>query len=141
MGFAATFFFPFADRRAFLVIEAGKWRYIGLALFLAGATVRVLAARTLGRQFSGLVTVQERHRLVQTGIYGVIRHPMYLGLLMTLPGFGLIFRSWLALPLFLVAVAFVFLRVQQEEDLLRRHFGQEFDAYCQRTRRLIPFLY
>jgi protein-S-isoprenylcysteine O-methyltransferase Ste14 len=61
--------------------RSDKWRYVGFALFLAGATVRLVAARTLGRQFTGLVTVQDNHRLVQAGIYGVIRHPMYLGLL------------------------------------------------------------
>jgi protein-S-isoprenylcysteine O-methyltransferase Ste14 len=141
VGFVTIFFLPFADRRALFVIGADKWRYVGFALFLAGATVRLVAARTLGRQFSGLVTVQDNHRLVQAGIYGVIRHPMYLGLLMSIPGFALIFRSWSALPLFLVCVAFVFLRMQQEERLLCRHFGEDFDAYRERTYRLIPFLY
>jgi protein-S-isoprenylcysteine O-methyltransferase Ste14 len=141
MGLLAMFFLPFADRRTLLVIQADSWRYVGFALFLAGAIVRLVAAQTLGRQFSGLVTVQDDHRLVQTGIYGVIRHPMYLGLLMSMPGFALVFRSWLALPLFVVCVVVVFLRMRQEEHLLRRYFGEEFDTYRRRTRRLIPFLY
>lgn len=141
VGFGAMFFFPFADRRAWFVIQADRWRYVGLALFLAGSTIRLLGARTLGRQFSGLVTVQDHHQLVQTGIYSLVRHPMYLGLLVEMPGFALIFRSELALVYFVVCLLLVSIRMREEEALLRRHFGQEFDAYCRRTRRLIPFLY
>lgn len=141
VGLVALFFFPFADRRGLLVIQADTWRYLGFALFLAGAAVRLVAAHTLGRQFSGLVTVQDDHCLVQTGIYGVIRHPMYLGLLMSMPGVALIFRSWLVIPLLVLCVVFVSLRMRQEEHLLRRHFGTEFESYRGRTRRLIPFLY
>ncbi len=140
-GFLATFFFPFADRRGLLVVQADRWRYVGFALFLAGASVRLAAARTLGRQFSGLVTVQDGHRLVDTGIYSVIRHPMYLGLLLSMPGFALIFRSRLVILLAVISAVFVVLRMQQEEHLLRRHFGEEFDSYRRRTWRLIPFLY
>jgi len=47
----------------------------------------------LGRRFSGLVAIQRGHTLVTSGIYGVIRHPSYLGLLVSSLGWGLAFRS------------------------------------------------
>jgi len=141
VGFGAIFFFPFADRRAWFVVEGDQWRYVGLVLFLAGTTIRLVGANTLGRQCSGLVTIQDHHQLMQAGIYGVVRHPMYLGLLLEMPGFALIFRSRLAILYFMVCLLLVSLRIQQEEALLRRHFGDEYEAYCRRTRRLIPFVY
>lgn len=141
VGFGAMFFFPFADRRAWFVIEADQWRYLGLVLFLAGSTIRLVGVHTLGSQFSGLVTIQDHHQLMQTGIYGVVRHPMYLGLLVEMPGFALVFRSRLAILYFIVCLLLVSLRIRQEEALLRRHFGDEYEAYCRRTPRLIPFLY
>ena len=47
----------------------------------------------LGRRFSGLVAIQPDHRLVTGGIYGVIRHPSYLGLFVNALGWGLAFRA------------------------------------------------
>ena len=100
-----------------------------------------VALRALGKQYSGYVTLQEDHQLVQTGIYGVIRHPIYLRALMVFVGLPLIFRSWLLLPLFVVGVLFVGYRIRQEEKLLAEHFGAEFEAYRRRTWRLLPYLY
>jgi len=142
LGVALIWFLPFADRRGLLVFgEPGAVRYLGFALVLAGSIVRMVALAALGKQFSGYVTLQEDHQLVQTGIYGVIRHPMYLGILMTMPGFALVFRSWLAIPTFLISAAFVARRVRQEEKLLEQTFGGEFARYRSRTQRLVPFVY
>ncbi len=142
LGVALLWFLPFADRRGLLVLsEPGAFRYLGFALVLVGGIVRMVAFPTLGKQFSGYVTLQEDHQLVQTGIYGVIRHPMYLGILLSMPGFALIFRSWLAIPTFLLSAVFVGVRVRQEEKLLEQRFGEEFARYRSRTRRLVPFVY
>jgi protein-S-isoprenylcysteine O-methyltransferase Ste14 len=137
-----VWFVPFADRRGLFVLsDADALRYLGLALTLVGGTVRMVALTSLGKQFSGYVTLQEDHQLVQTGIYIVIRHPMYLGILLTMPGFALVFRSWLAVPIFLASAIFVALRIRQEEKLLAQSFGEEFVAYRQRTWRLLPLVY
>jgi protein-S-isoprenylcysteine O-methyltransferase Ste14 len=97
--------------------------------------------RELGKQFSAFVTLQVNHQLVQTGIYGWIRHPMYLGYLLVLPGIVLIFRSWLVIPVFVSSAIFVVVRIGEEEKLLAEHFGSEFDAYRRRTWLLLPYLY
>ncbi|MEE8201002.1 MAG: isoprenylcysteine carboxylmethyltransferase family protein, partial [Candidatus Acidoferrales bacterium] len=85
--------------------------------------------------------LQEDHRLVQSGIYGVIRHPIYLRALLVFVGLPLLFRSWLLLPMLLLGSLFVALRIRQEEKLLAGHFGAEFEAYRRRTWRLLPYLY
>lgn len=135
-------FLPFADRRDLLVFRgADLLRYLGLGLCSTGGTLRWVAMRTLGRQFSGYVTLQENHQLVQSGIYRHIRHPIYLGTVLTFPGWALIFRSWLAVPALVLTTAFVAARIRQEEKLLQDTFGADFEAYRRRTWRLIPHLY
>jgi protein-S-isoprenylcysteine O-methyltransferase Ste14 len=79
--------------------------------------------------------------LVQGGIYGFVRHPIYLGLLFGLPGFVLAFRNWLVLPVSLLTGLFVIMRIYQEDQLLSNQFGLEFEAYRGRTTRLIPYIY
>jgi protein-S-isoprenylcysteine O-methyltransferase Ste14 len=140
--FLLTLLLPYADRRGLLTFpdrEALRWA--GLALSVLGAGVRVAGAWSLGRQFSSYVTLQENHQLVQTGLYKRVRHPMYLGLLMSMAGLPLVFRSWLVIPIWGLTLVFVLLRMGQEERLLAEHFGSEFESYRRRTWRLLPYVY
>ncbi|MFQ5723225.1 MAG: methyltransferase family protein [Terriglobia bacterium] len=137
-----VWFLPYGDRRGVLTFTGPDLlRYVGLALYAGGTVLAFAALRALGKQYSGYVTLQEDHRLVQTGIYGVIRHPIYLRALLVFVGLPLVFRSWLLVPLFLLGSVFVALRIRQEEKLLAEHFGAEFEAYRRRTWRLLPYLY
>ncbi len=138
----SAWFMPFGDRRGLLVFaDADAVRYIGLALNASGGAIRLWGLWMLGRQFSAYVTLQQNHRLVQTGIYRFVRHPMYLGVLLAFPGSALVFRSWLVIPLFVICAVLLGARIAQEEKLLAEHFGAEFEAYRRRTWRLLPYLY
>jgi protein-S-isoprenylcysteine O-methyltransferase Ste14 len=95
----------------------------------------------LGDRFSGLVAIQPGHTLVNSGIYGLIRHPSYLGLLVSSLGWGLAFRSGLGVLLTALTIPPLLVRIRAEERLLRTQFGAEYDAYRARTSRLIPRLY
>ena len=95
----------------------------------------------LGRLYSPEVTVQQDHRLVTTGLYRYIRHPRYLGAINLSLGLSLLFRSWVGLVVtFLFCGVFVS-RIRDEEILMRKEFGEAWKAYCERSWRLIPFLY
>ena len=135
-------FLPYGDRRDMLVFPAEDWvRYLGLMLAVAGMAVRVLGLRELGRQFSVYVTLQEDHKLVQSGIYGVLRHPLYLGAIFAMVGIALVFRSWLIIPVSVLILVFTLARIPKEEKLLAEHFKEEFAAYRRRTWRLVPYIY
>ena len=95
----------------------------------------------LGHRFSGLVAIQPGHTLVTSGIYSVIRHPSYLGLLVNSLGWGLAFRSGVGVLLTALTIPPLLARIHAEERLLRTQFGSEYDAYRARTSRLIPGLY
>lgn len=90
---------------------------------------------------SGLVAIQSGHTLVTSCIYGVIRHPSYLGLLVNSLGWGLAFHSGVGVLLTALLIPPLLARIHAEETLLRAQFGDEYDAYCAGTSRLIPRLY
>ena len=79
--------------------------------------------------------------LVTDGIYSVIRHPSYLGLLVNSLGWGLAFRSGVGVLLTMALIPPLLARIRAEEALLGEQFGEEYRAYCARTSRLIPGLY
>jgi protein-S-isoprenylcysteine O-methyltransferase Ste14 len=135
-------FLGYADRHAVFTLPAlDALRYAGLTLAVAGISVRLVALRTLGRHFSGLLTVQQDHQLVTSGLYGHIRHPMYLGGLLSWTGACLVFRSWLAVGLLPLAAILLSKRIRREEGLLAEQLGAEYEAYRRRTWRLLPRLW
>ena len=95
----------------------------------------------LGRHFSGLVAIQPEHRLVTSGLYGIIRHPSYLGLFVLMLGWGLAFRSGVGVFIAVLSLGILLARIEAEERLLSDTFGAEYDAYRARTWRLIPYIY
>jgi protein-S-isoprenylcysteine O-methyltransferase Ste14 len=129
------------DRISFWTLDGKAVRWIGVALGAIGGTLRTLPVFVLGRRFSGLVAIQKEHRLVTTGIYATIRHPSYLGLLMTTVGWVLVFRSGVGLIIAALFVPIILGRIRAEERLLASQFGAEYEAYRARTSRLIPGVY
>lgn len=111
-------------------------------IVLAGLAVRLAAIRTLGRQFTVNVVIRDGHELIDRGIYSVLRHPSYTGLLIGFVGAAFSLGSWIRAAVVLIPVVLVLLRrIGLEERVLRSRFGQDYDQYCNRTRRLIPGLF
>ncbi len=129
------------DRIGFWTIDGETTRWVGVALIAFGGTLRILPVFILGNRFSGLVAIQPGHQLKTDGLYGVIRHPSYLGLLITVLGWGLAFRSWIGVLIGLLFVPVIVARIVSEERLLQWQFGAPYDAYRERTWRLIPHVY
>ncbi len=111
-------------------------------LLLIGAILLVHhATRTLGKFFDRLI-IKDDHVLITKGIYGVIRHPVYLAYLMLFSGFSILMQSLYGLVLLALAGSVVFgNHIRVEEAMLERHFGSTFRDYCARTKKLIPFIY
>jgi protein-S-isoprenylcysteine O-methyltransferase Ste14 len=81
----------YTDRKDIWTIDGDAVRWLGVGLFTAGGALRIWPIFVLGHRFSGLVAIQPGHRLVTSGVYGVIRHPSYLGLLINSLGWALAF--------------------------------------------------
>jgi protein-S-isoprenylcysteine O-methyltransferase Ste14 len=140
--FGALLFLPFADRRSLGVVNVGlRARWVGAVLSAVGYALIFWSGLALGRQYSAEVTIQKDHHLITTGLYGSIRHPRYLGILCLALGVALLFRSWVGLLLTVLLPLPLVQRIQDEEALMHREFGTEWEEYCQRSWRLIPHLY
>jgi protein-S-isoprenylcysteine O-methyltransferase Ste14 len=141
IGLLAGYVPAYTDRTEVWTLDGDPVRWLGVGLFAAGGALRIWPVFVLGRRFSGLVAIQPGHTLVTSGVYGVIRHPSYLGLLVNSVGWALAFRSGLGVLLTALLIPPLLARIRAEETLLRTQFGGEYDAYCARTSRLIPGLY
>jgi len=141
IGLLDAYLPAYADRMEFWTIDGDTIRWLGVVLFAAGGALRIWPVFVLGPRFSGLVAIQPGHTLVTSGVYGVIRHPSYLGLLVNSLGWGLAFRSGVGVLLTALIIPPLLARIRAEERLLRTQFGDEYGAYCARTSRLVPGLY
>jgi protein-S-isoprenylcysteine O-methyltransferase Ste14 len=117
-------------------------RSMSLVLLLAGLIIRWVAFATLGSFFTSRVIIQRNQRIVRSGLYGVIRHPSYTGLLLSFAGLGIFLANWWSLTAIIVPITIAILyRIHIEESALREAFGDEYVSYCNVTRRLMPGLY
>jgi protein-S-isoprenylcysteine O-methyltransferase Ste14 len=133
-------------------VRAGRWwsaidlsvgvLVLGVLVAVAGEAIRIRAMLELADNFSYVPQVREGHRLVTTGPYRYVRHPLYLGLLVYFIGLGLVLRDFILLCIFVgyVAVA-IARRIRREERELAERFGGEYEAWRRRTKRLVPFLF
>jgi protein-S-isoprenylcysteine O-methyltransferase Ste14 len=140
IGFASAYLPAYTERHEIWTFDGDAVRWLGVILFALGGALRIWPVFVLGHRFSGLVAIQPGHELVTDGIYGVIRHPSYLGLLVNALGWALAFRSGVGVLLAALLVPPLIARIRAEEALLRAQFGAQYDAYCARTWRLIPGL-
>ena len=142
LGLALLVALGYCDRRGFAVLPEGQgMRIAGLILSILGGGIMFWSVLDLGRQYSPEVTIQPGHRLVTRGLYGLIRHPRYLGLLVLVLGSALVFRSWIGLAADAILLATLLWRISDEERLLHREFGEEWEAYVKRTKRLLPWIW
>ncbi len=141
LGLLLAFVPAYTDRIGFWTIDGETTRWIGVGLVILGGALRIWPVFVLGNRFSGLVAIQPGHRLVTTGPYSMIRNPSYLGLIVGAVGWALAFRSLVGVILALLHLVPLIARMDSEEALLRSHFGAEYEAYYQRTWRLLPWLY
>jgi len=140
--YAALVFLPFADRRSIGVMMVGlAVRWPGLVLCGLGYTLVFWSGVALGRMYSQEVTIQEGHQLITKGLYHYIRHPRYLGVIMLALGESFLFRSWIGLLATIPVCGMLLYRIKDEEAVLHQEFGEEWEAYCKRSWRLIPHLF
>jgi protein-S-isoprenylcysteine O-methyltransferase Ste14 len=141
LGVLDAYLPAYTDRIDFLTFGGDAVRWLGVLLYTAGGVLRLAPVFVLGRRFSGLVAIQPEHRLVTAGLYGIIRHPSYLGLFVFMLGWGLAFRSVVGVIIAVLMLFVLLARIRAEERLLRETFGAEYDAYRARTWRLLPYVY
>ena len=154
LGVMLLFFFPAGDGRPLYGVAAlGQftqrlwtepddvaWTLVGLTV--AGFAFCWWTRLYLGRLWSGFVTLKEGHRIVDTGPYGLVRHPIYSGLMFSaFMTAGLHGTPAAFLGAALITLGFS-LTARIEEQFLRKQLGQEaYGAYARRVPMLVPRLF
>jgi protein-S-isoprenylcysteine O-methyltransferase Ste14 len=120
IGISGGFLPAFLERIGFLTMDGEGVRWLGVAVYAVGGVLRLWPVHVLGNRFSGLVAIQPGHTLVTNGIYSVIRHPSYLGLILNSLGWALAFRSWVGVALTVLILVPLVARIRAEEVLAER---------------------
>ncbi len=115
--------------------------WLGIALMLAGFAFTAWARVTLGRNWSGTVTLKENHELIENGPYAWVRHPIYTGLLIMFVGTAIpIAELRGAVAVLLVLLSFL-IKLRIEERWMTELFRAKYDSYCKRVAMLIPWIW
>jgi protein-S-isoprenylcysteine O-methyltransferase Ste14 len=130
----------------FIIIQHVTYHFdlvniIGFVLLIAGLGVRLQATRTLGKYFAPTVRVLPEHKLIKSGIYKHIRHPIYLGSMLAFFSVTLIFHSLYGFIVTALAIPFILHKIRVEEKMFIEKFGNEYREYIKKSKKLIPYIY
>lgn len=129
------FDFFLVQRRPILQLDP-----LGVVVFLLGLTLVAAAVRALGRSFSLRIEAAGEQRLVQSGPYRFIRHPLYLGLILAFFSGPITWQSAYGALVMLPIIPLLLLRIRHEERVMALIFDG-YAAYARGTKRLIPLIY
>lgn len=116
-------------------------RFVFFIIFACNIVLFYAAHRDLGTNWSNILEIKEKHRLVTQGIYTKIRHPMYAHFWIWVIAQGIVLANWLVLLFGVVAWGLLyFIRVPREEEMMIAEFGDEYREYMKQTGRVIPKL-
>ena len=124
------------------------WRILGIILLSIGGIIEFWIRMILvnkakfSNQFSTMfLKINNNHQLVTRGPFKHIRHPMYTGFILQGIGIGLLSFSIYGSIFLMIGLAFYFPRIQIEENMLIKKFGNEYIEYQKKTKKFIPFIY
>ncbi|MEM6432873.1 MAG: protein-S-isoprenylcysteine O-methyltransferase [Cyanobacteria bacterium P01_D01_bin.115] len=114
---------------------------LGVLIFAISLWLFWRSHHDLGKNWSPTLQVREDHTLITDGIYLTIRHPMYTAIWLWAMAQGLLLTNWIVgLSGILTFGTLYFLRIGNEEKMMLEQFGDQYQAYMQQTKRLLPYL-
>lgn len=113
---------------------------LSVVLAVGGLIIAIMARRTLAQNWSASVTFKKEHDLITSGVYKYMRHPIYTGVLLIFIGSALLIGTIGALIGFIILFVTLWLKLQQEEKLMTKHFPKEYNTYKKKVKALIPFI-
>ncbi|MCH8940920.1 MAG: isoprenylcysteine carboxylmethyltransferase family protein [Bacteroidetes bacterium] len=119
--------------------EYNVLRIVALLAYLLFSWIQIWSYKTLGEQYSQEVLIFRTHKIVNQGLYRVIRHPQYLSQIVIDLGAAFATISYVLLPLAIIQIPLLVLRAKLEENLMEKHFKQDFIDYKNKTRFILPF--
>jgi protein-S-isoprenylcysteine O-methyltransferase Ste14 len=113
---------------------------LGTAMILSGCAANIKGRFNLGKNWANQIKIYKEHSLVQTGMYSIVRHPLYSSIILMFYGGCLVYRNITAFAaVSLIFVPFMYHRAKQEEALLLQSFP-EYEEYMKKTGMLFPMI-
>lgn len=116
------------------------WFWAGAAVTAGGLLFSVWARRHLGKNWSQAVSMKKDHELITSGPYALVRHPIYTGLLAALVGSAMARGEWRGLLAVALVAMVLWRKLRLEEEWMRARFGDAYETYAHRVRRLAPYV-
>lgn len=113
---------------------------IGIFFCISGAAIACWARILLGANWSLSVQKKEEHELIKNGIYSLVRHPIYTGLLLLFIGNAIIVGDYRAIIAVVIVLISLLYKINKEEELLTNTFGEKYSDYKSKTKKLVPFV-
>lgn len=114
---------------------------IGTIMIVSGAIINILGRLHLKDNWANHIKIYKDHTLITTGIYNIVRHPLYASIMLMLFGGSLAYRNWIsALLTALIFIPAMYYRAKQEEELLEKEFS-EYINYKQKVGMFFPKLW
>ncbi len=140
---------PLSFTLGFYAASYGQWDsakitlgIVGLSLFWVGFALRWISIFQLSKEFTVDVVISKNHNLKTDGIYAIVRHPSYLGLLIICLGLSVAMNSIISLFVVTLPILFALIyRIKVEESVLNDEFGIEYKNYAENTFALIPKIF
>ncbi|MHA2002665.1 MAG: methyltransferase family protein [Candidatus Thorarchaeota archaeon] len=130
-----------------MVFQFNIFVILGVASLIVGGTMRSLPRRSLAAAGLGSIwntprlKIVKGHKLLTDGYYEYIRHPIYFGEIFRNYCIPLILSSFYGFAVMTVGIVFLLFRIHIEEKLLLKAFGEEYEEYRRRTKKLFPYIY
>ena len=111
---------------------------VAVILMLCGFAFAIWARRHIGRFWSARITLKEGHRLIESGPYSLVRHPIYSGLLLSMAATVMTIGTVQSVCGYALLVGALVFKLAAEERLLAATFGEAYREYRKRVKALIP---
>lgn len=113
-------------------------RWIGVLISSIGLIFWIYSQMFLDKNWSGNLKIQEGHKLVKSGPYRVMRHPIYSAMILWSAGLGIFTANLFFIAFTLIVLIWTPLRIAKEEKMLIEYFGDEYLEYRKSTGRYFP---
>ena len=118
-----------------------KITVFGSLIIILGFIVILFSNKAIGSNWSASIQKEGTEKLITSGVYKFIRHPLYFSGLLIFIGIFIYFQSWLSSILLIPSFLFINLRIKHEEKELLGLFTEDFLQYKKLTKKIIPFIY
>ena len=120
--------------------QYAEFRVPALIIYLICSWLQILAYKQLGDNYSQEIVIFKNHKLVQSGLYRIIRHPQYTLQIITDIALIVALINYVAAPFVIAEIPLFIMRASFEDELMHRTFHEEFEKYKSKTGFMIPFI-